>query len=115
MDLLTPAAMRAAARRSFDVLSDGLGEPVRTFAYPYGNHDETTVEAVRAAGYEAACTVSDLIATTDSPTFSVPRLTITDRVHPGILQRRLTRRDGLIHHGAAWARQPVSRFVRRHG
>ncbi|MGZ4397181.1 MAG: glycosyltransferase [Gaiellaceae bacterium] len=31
-----------------------LGEPIRIFAYPYGNHDEAVREATIAAGYEAA-------------------------------------------------------------
>jgi peptidoglycan/xylan/chitin deacetylase (PgdA/CDA1 family)/GT2 family glycosyltransferase len=34
-----------------------LSKPVPTFAYPYGAYDDASVEAVRAAGFEAACSV----------------------------------------------------------
>jgi peptidoglycan/xylan/chitin deacetylase (PgdA/CDA1 family) len=37
-------------------LEDLLGEPVRSFAYPYGALNETVVAAVREAGYKYACT-----------------------------------------------------------
>jgi peptidoglycan/xylan/chitin deacetylase (PgdA/CDA1 family) len=33
-----------------------LARPCRSFAYPYGAQDERVVRAVRAAGYEVACT-----------------------------------------------------------
>jgi len=37
------------------LLEDALGAAVPHFAYPYGSHDRATVDAVQAAGYEAAC------------------------------------------------------------
>jgi peptidoglycan/xylan/chitin deacetylase (PgdA/CDA1 family) len=40
---------------SKSALEERLGQPVRFFAYPYGRLDEATRNAVRAAGYEAAC------------------------------------------------------------
>ncbi len=36
-----------------------VGEPVRSFAFPYGTHDRRVREAVRAAGYETAFAVHD--------------------------------------------------------
>jgi len=42
----------AGARRE---LEDLLGRPVQSFAYPFGAHTATTVEAVAAAGYTHAC------------------------------------------------------------
>ena len=36
-------------------LQDLLDDPIASFAYPYGDHDQRVVEAVRDAGYAAAC------------------------------------------------------------
>jgi len=38
-----------------------LGRPCRALAYPYGDHDDRVVDAVRAAGYTTACTVPDAL------------------------------------------------------
>lgn len=43
------------AGESKDRLEQILGRPVRYFAYPYGHFNATAKEAVRAAGYRAAC------------------------------------------------------------
>jgi len=40
-------------------LESVVGEPVRSFAFPYGAHDRRTREAVRAAGYRTAFAVHD--------------------------------------------------------
>jgi len=36
-------------------LQDLLDDPISSFAYPFGDHDLRVVDAVRAAGYTAAC------------------------------------------------------------
>ncbi len=41
--------------------SDELGRPCVSLAYPYGDEDPRVVEATRAAGYLAACTVPALL------------------------------------------------------
>lgn len=38
-----------------------VGEPVTTFAFPYGTHDRRAREAVRAAGFETAFAVHDAV------------------------------------------------------
>ncbi len=42
-----------------------LGAPCRSLAYPYGEHDDRVVEAVRRAGITTACTVPDELGCTD--------------------------------------------------
>ena len=54
------AGSRAAIQRLF-------GVRVRTFCYPSGRHDARVVEAVRAAGFEAATTTQPGIASPGSP------------------------------------------------
>lgn len=51
---LDDAALKEELERSKAVLEDGLGGPVRTFAYPFGLKDDRVVAAMRAAGYDSA-------------------------------------------------------------
>lgn len=52
-----PALESEIAGNRDDVASI-TGSPPRTFAYPYGDHDDRVVEAVRRAGYAGACTIT---------------------------------------------------------
>jgi peptidoglycan/xylan/chitin deacetylase (PgdA/CDA1 family) len=45
---------------------DRLGRPCRSLAYPYGDHDERVVRAVRRAGYAAAGTLPERFQVADS-------------------------------------------------
>jgi GT2 family glycosyltransferase/peptidoglycan/xylan/chitin deacetylase (PgdA/CDA1 family) len=53
-----------------------LGEPVPTFAYPYGQFDAETVAATDRAGYEGACTVEGRLARLGDDPLEIPRLEI---------------------------------------
>jgi peptidoglycan/xylan/chitin deacetylase (PgdA/CDA1 family) len=54
VDLSLEEAAREA-RESKDALEQILGREVRYFAYPYGRYNLAVKDAVRAAGYRAAC------------------------------------------------------------
>jgi glycosyltransferase involved in cell wall biosynthesis len=53
-----------------------LGEPVPTFAYPYGKFGPDSVAAASAAGYDAACTVESRLARLGDDPLQIPRLEI---------------------------------------
>lgn len=53
-----------------------LGEPVTSFAYPYGAYDERAAAAVERAGFEAACTVEPQLAGTGSEPMEIPRIEV---------------------------------------
>ena len=53
-----------------------LGEPISSFAYPYGCFDERVVDAVRAAGFASACTVARRPARLDDDPLLLPRVEI---------------------------------------
>jgi peptidoglycan/xylan/chitin deacetylase (PgdA/CDA1 family) len=57
-------------------LESALGEPVRSFAYPYGRVDERAVAAVRRAGFVSACTTEPRPARVDDDPFLIPRIEI---------------------------------------
>lgn len=52
------------------------GTPVTSFCYPYGNFDDRTVEAVRAAGYRAACVIRGGISGDLSDPFRLKRVAV---------------------------------------
>ncbi|HEV7482394.1 MAG TPA: glycosyltransferase [Solirubrobacterales bacterium] len=53
-----------------------LGEPVRTFAYPFGKFSRAAIAAAGAAGYDAACTVESRPARLGDDPLEIPRLEI---------------------------------------
>ncbi len=52
------AQLRAETARSRTILEELVGQPVRGFAYPYGDSDARVVAATQAAGYQYACAVT---------------------------------------------------------
>lgn len=77
-------ALRKEVASSKARIEDELGKGVELFCYPYGDHDERVVRAVRAAGYRAATTVElgKLVPGTDPMT--VPRIGMdfSSALHP---------------------------------
>jgi peptidoglycan/xylan/chitin deacetylase (PgdA/CDA1 family) len=57
-------------------LEELLGEPIRTFAYPYGRLDERAVAAVARAGFAAACTTESRLARLGDDPLLIPRIEI---------------------------------------
>jgi peptidoglycan/xylan/chitin deacetylase (PgdA/CDA1 family) len=63
----------AGCRRDLESV---LQREVRAFAYPYGAHDEATVEAVRAAGFTAGLTVAEGLCARGADPLRLPRVEI---------------------------------------
>lgn len=57
-------------------LEQGIGGPVTTFAYPFGDLDERAVKAVADAGFDAACTVESRLAGLAEDPLRVPRIEV---------------------------------------
>ena len=65
----------AESRRICEELIDS---PVNAFAYPFGDHDDVTVAAVRQAGFSWACTVNAGVVRRGTDPTRLPRLFIGD-------------------------------------
>jgi peptidoglycan/xylan/chitin deacetylase (PgdA/CDA1 family) len=74
---LTDAQLTDEVANSRADLQTDLGAPVNFFCYPSGRHDQRTVAAVRAAGYLAATTTEEGLASSADQSFELPRV----RVH----------------------------------
>jgi len=70
-------------------LEDLLGNAVGSFAYPYGAWDTRCAEAVRQAGYAAACTTRPGWALRDNTPYQLRRLTVFNHDSLGSFVRKL--------------------------
>jgi peptidoglycan/xylan/chitin deacetylase (PgdA/CDA1 family) len=61
------------------LLAEALGSKVEGFCYPYGWMDDSTVKAVRDAGYTYACGVH---TPTDRDVYNLPRIPMSDTDGP---------------------------------
>jgi peptidoglycan/xylan/chitin deacetylase (PgdA/CDA1 family) len=70
-------------------LENMLGNAVKSFAYPYGAWDERCAEAVKQAGYAAACTTRTGWALRDHDSYRLRRMTVFNHDTPGSFARKL--------------------------
>lgn len=70
-------------------LEDFLGNAISSFAYPYGIWDERCAEAVKKAGYAAACTTRSGWALRDNNPYLLRRLTVFNDDTVSTLARKL--------------------------
>lgn len=66
---------------SKSMLEGLLGDPIRTFAYPFGGHSHYTAEtvaAVRAAGFQWACSNFAGLVRADTDPWQLPRFLVRD-------------------------------------
>jgi peptidoglycan/xylan/chitin deacetylase (PgdA/CDA1 family)/GT2 family glycosyltransferase len=73
---LTDAEVLEEVAGSGRDLEEALGEPVATFAYPYGEHDERAVAAARRAPFDGACTTFPRHARFGDDPLRVPRIEV---------------------------------------
>lgn len=88
-------------------LEDAIGAPVSSFAYPYGLWDARCEDAVRRAGYTAACTTRTGWAMRDGDPFKLRRLTVFNHDSIGRFARKLY----FGSHDVAWG--DVARYAMR--
>ncbi|MCW3817418.1 polysaccharide deacetylase family protein [Micromonospora sp. DR5-3] len=76
LDCLRHTELHQEAAGSRRLLEDGMGTPVRSFAYPYGYHSLAVRSAVRAAGYSSACGVKNALSHPNDDVFAIARVLI---------------------------------------
>lgn len=85
---LDDASKRREIVRCRQELESLIDRPVTTFAYPFGHFDAATVQAVRDAGYQLACTTQYRRARSNERPLEVPRILISDNLQlPWFLYR----------------------------
>jgi peptidoglycan/xylan/chitin deacetylase (PgdA/CDA1 family) len=113
LDELPLRLARDEIRRSLDVLAEGLGRRVRTFAYPHGYHGPRVRQLVVDAGLAGAVAVKHAMSSTDDDRFALARIIVHGDTSTAVLAR-LLRGEGLQHppYPTAW-RSTAWRFARR--
>jgi peptidoglycan/xylan/chitin deacetylase (PgdA/CDA1 family) len=75
---LSPEARRQEIEASRAACADLIGAAPEVFAYPFGDYDEPTVEAVREAGFAAAVTTDEALVAPGCDSLKLPRLQVED-------------------------------------
>jgi peptidoglycan/xylan/chitin deacetylase (PgdA/CDA1 family) len=88
------------------VLEDVVHGPVRGFCYPYGAHDDRSIAAVAAAGYDHACATG---RPPDPGPLALPRTYVGDRDGAPRLAAKWTRHVAADLRGAAGAHRASDR------
>lgn len=84
-----PAQLAQELADSRGALEDMLGNAVNSFAYPYGAWDARCAEAVKQAGYTAACTARTGWTLRDQDPYRLRRLTVFNHDALGSFARKL--------------------------
>lgn len=110
LNRLAPAQQEAECRGSRELLAEIIGGDVRYFACPGGRYNRHTLMALRAAGYEAACTSRLGYFKAMAHPYELPRI-------PVVLGTRRDVFQGLVGHSArvvwpAYLRAGVLRAAR---
>lgn len=104
---LDAAALHHEISHSKSSLEDLVGECVSSFAYPYGAWDERCADAVRRAGYRAACTTRTGWAQRDGDPYRLRRLTVFNHDTLGSFARKFY----FGSHDVAW--RDIARYAIR--
>jgi peptidoglycan/xylan/chitin deacetylase (PgdA/CDA1 family) len=75
---LTRAEQHSEITQSRDACYDLVGNRPKAFAYPYGDYNDRTVEVVRDAGFEIACTTCAAGVGARTRSLRLPRLQVRD-------------------------------------
>ena len=82
MTQMDSAELAEDTRRTRAILEEGLGVPVPTLAYPYGDQNESVRQVVREAGTVAAVTTEEGISKLGDDPIRLPRLEVADGCTP---------------------------------
>jgi glycosyltransferase involved in cell wall biosynthesis/peptidoglycan/xylan/chitin deacetylase (PgdA/CDA1 family) len=75
---LSAAGQRQEIRAPKARIESILGRPIESFAYPYGAHSGETVDLVRQAGFQRACTTVPGLVQPHTDPFRLPRVQVED-------------------------------------
>jgi peptidoglycan/xylan/chitin deacetylase (PgdA/CDA1 family) len=89
LDIADARSLRAEVVDARQEIEDCTGQPVRSFAYPYGYANRRCRAAVAAAGYTNACVLGHALHRRTGDPFAVRRLLITSADTPGSVLRRV--------------------------
>jgi peptidoglycan/xylan/chitin deacetylase (PgdA/CDA1 family) len=72
----SPADQRAEVEGGLRRCEALIGRTPSSFAYPFGDHDAATVDVVRDAGFEVACTTQRAAVTAGHDVLALPRVQV---------------------------------------
>jgi peptidoglycan/xylan/chitin deacetylase (PgdA/CDA1 family) len=113
MDVPPVREVVQAVRDARWLLEDRAQVPVRSFAYPYGYHDEAVRRVVARAGHESACEAGDRRYSGVGHRFAIPRLRVTPDHSPSDVVKLVAFGGPRVRPVLRRAAQPGWRAVRK--
>jgi peptidoglycan/xylan/chitin deacetylase (PgdA/CDA1 family) len=75
---LTPSIQRQEVEQSRTDLQEITGQPIESFAFPYGDYTTETISVLREAGFKQACSTARRPVQRGCSRFELPRLQVMD-------------------------------------
>ena len=114
LDTLPPSIARDEVAHSKEQLEEHLGEPVFSFAYPFGYYNARIRQIVQEAGFTSACAIKSKLSSLHDDPFSLARLAITpDTRINDLAAALLTGRGPLVVSPFKYVRGVVRQSIRR--
>lgn len=92
LDTVPPTRAREEIVLSKQILEQQLGQPVLSFAYPFGYQTASTRSSVRQAGYTSACAVKHRLTSLQSDLFALERVMVRADAQSDVFAALLTGR-----------------------
>lgn len=112
LDRLPAKDIQDEMRQSKHILEDRLGIAVSGLAYPFGYWSHVARAAAAAAGYTYACEVGELMATSNSDIYSLPRLSVDAGIGVSGIVKLLEARSTRIEQSVMTAKRITWRALR---
>jgi len=77
-DIKDETLLRKEISGSKEILEESLGTPIRSFAYPFGEHESESLKEVENAGYKVARTLRKGTLQKESERYQMPAFLVTD-------------------------------------
>ncbi len=89
LDTLPLIQAEKEIRDSKALLEDHLGNPIKSFAYPYGYHNTKVKTLVRNSAFQSACAVKHAMSGPNDDPFALARIMVTHDLTLGAFARLL--------------------------
>lgn len=112
LDRLPTIDIQNEMRQSKCLIEDRLGKPVYGIAYPFGYWNHVARSVVATSGYTYACEVGELIATSYSGIYALPRLSVDAGIGVAGLAQLINTRSTRIDQGVTTLKKVAWRALR---
>jgi peptidoglycan/xylan/chitin deacetylase (PgdA/CDA1 family) len=93
LDVIPDVLARHDVHYSKVLIEENIGKPCTSFAYPYGYYNTQVRDLVRTAGFSLACTLEEMVSSSKSDHYTLPRLPMSNRTTSSQLKTLIRQKD----------------------